>query len=128
MDGTGVPVVKKETEGRKGKTDGQPAHTRESSWDASSHRPHGTQKATPSAIRIRLPIPEPARPPKTLANASIGKPGTVAGAARQRKSSSATGPNGSGTWPISTSPAPCRSSISITLASTSGTWRTRKPG
>jgi hypothetical protein len=29
MDGTGVPVVKKETIGRQGKTDGQPAHTRE---------------------------------------------------------------------------------------------------
>jgi len=29
MDGTGVPVVKKEIVGRKGKTDGQPAHTRE---------------------------------------------------------------------------------------------------
>jgi hypothetical protein len=29
MDGTGVPVVKTETEGRKGKTDGQPARTRE---------------------------------------------------------------------------------------------------
>jgi len=29
MDGTGVPVVKKETEGRKGKTGDQPAHTRE---------------------------------------------------------------------------------------------------
>ena len=29
MDGTGVPVVQKETEGRKGKVDGQPAHTRE---------------------------------------------------------------------------------------------------
>lgn len=29
MDGTGVPVVKKESEGRKSKTDGQPAHTRE---------------------------------------------------------------------------------------------------
>jgi hypothetical protein len=29
MDGTGVPVVKKETVGRKGKTDGRPAHTRE---------------------------------------------------------------------------------------------------
>ena len=29
MDGTGVPVVKKETEGRKGKLDGPPAHTRE---------------------------------------------------------------------------------------------------
>jgi hypothetical protein len=42
MDGTGVPVVKKETEGRQGKTDGLPAHTREAklgcvftqtSWD-----------------------------------------------------------------------------------------------
>jgi hypothetical protein len=29
MDGTGVPVVRKETEGRTGKQDGQPAHTRE---------------------------------------------------------------------------------------------------
>jgi hypothetical protein len=29
MDGTGVPVVQKETVGRPGKTDGQPAHTRE---------------------------------------------------------------------------------------------------
>jgi hypothetical protein len=29
IDGTGVPVVKAETEGRTGKTDGQPAHTRE---------------------------------------------------------------------------------------------------
>jgi hypothetical protein len=29
VDGTGVPVVKKETEGRQGKIDGQPAHTRE---------------------------------------------------------------------------------------------------
>jgi hypothetical protein len=29
FDGTGVPVVRKETEGRQGKIDGQPAHTRE---------------------------------------------------------------------------------------------------
>jgi hypothetical protein len=29
MDGTGIPVVKKETEGRKGKSEGQPARTRE---------------------------------------------------------------------------------------------------
>jgi hypothetical protein len=29
IDGTGVPVVKKETLGRQGKTEGQPAHTRE---------------------------------------------------------------------------------------------------
>ena len=29
MDGTAIPVVKKETVGRQAKTDGQPAHTRE---------------------------------------------------------------------------------------------------
>jgi len=29
MDGTGIPVVRKESEGRVGKQDGQPAHTRE---------------------------------------------------------------------------------------------------
>ncbi len=29
MDGTGIPVVKKETVGREGRNDGQPAHTSE---------------------------------------------------------------------------------------------------
>jgi hypothetical protein len=46
MDGTGVPVVKKETIGRQGKVDGQPAHTREAklgcvftqtTWDEKDH-------------------------------------------------------------------------------------------
>jgi hypothetical protein len=46
MDGTGVPVVKKETVGRQGKTEGQPAHTREvklgcvftqAKWDAEGY-------------------------------------------------------------------------------------------
>lgn len=46
MDGTGVPVVKKETVGRKGKNEGQPAHTREvklgcvftqTAWDEEGH-------------------------------------------------------------------------------------------
>ena len=34
MDGTGVPVMKKETLGRQGKTEGQPAHTREAKLGA----------------------------------------------------------------------------------------------
>jgi hypothetical protein len=54
MDGTGVPVVKKETEGRKGKAEGQPAHTREAklgcvftqtAWDEEGYPirdPHST--------------------------------------------------------------------------------------
>jgi hypothetical protein len=46
MDGAGVPVVKKETLGRHGKTEGQPAHTREgklgcvftqTTWDAEGY-------------------------------------------------------------------------------------------
>jgi hypothetical protein len=46
MDGTGVPVVKKETEGRAGKKAGEPAHTREvklgcvftqTKWDAEGY-------------------------------------------------------------------------------------------
>jgi hypothetical protein len=46
MDGTGVPVVKKETVGRQGKVAGQPAHTREvklgcvftqTTWDAEGY-------------------------------------------------------------------------------------------
>jgi hypothetical protein len=46
VDGTGIPVVKKETVGRQGKTEGQPAHTREAklgcvftqtTWDDEGH-------------------------------------------------------------------------------------------
>jgi hypothetical protein len=46
MDGTGVPVVRKETVGRQGKIEGQPAHTREvklgcvftqTKWDEKGH-------------------------------------------------------------------------------------------
>jgi len=54
MDGTGVPVVKKETVGRQGKIEGQPAHTREvklgcvftqTTWDKRGYpirAPHST--------------------------------------------------------------------------------------
>jgi hypothetical protein len=54
VDGTGVPVVKKETVGRQGKTEGQPAHTREAklgcvftqtTWDKEGYPirdPHST--------------------------------------------------------------------------------------
>ena len=46
MDGTGVPVVPKETEGREGRQEGKPAHTREAKWVVSSPRP-------PSMRRLR---------------------------------------------------------------------------
>jgi hypothetical protein len=40
MDGTGVPVVKKETVGRSGKTEGQAAHTREAKIRMRVHANH----------------------------------------------------------------------------------------
>lgn len=55
MDGTGLPVVKKETEGRKGKADGQPAHTREAklgcvftqtTWDEAGYAIRDPQSTT----------------------------------------------------------------------------------
>lgn len=47
MDGTGVPVVKKETEERKGKTDGQPAHTREAKLGCVFTQTGGDKKGYP---------------------------------------------------------------------------------
>jgi len=55
VDGTGVPVVKKETAGRQGKTEGQPAHTREAklggvftqtSWDQEGYAIRDPQSTT----------------------------------------------------------------------------------
>src|SRR6202011_4462837 len=51
MDGTGVPVVKKETEGRKGKTDGQPAHTREAKLGCVFPQATWTQQGNRLCIR-----------------------------------------------------------------------------
>ncbi len=70
LDGTGVPVVKKETVGRQAKTDGQPPIPGKSNWGVCSPRPSATRRASPSATRIRRPTPERSRPPKSLANVS----------------------------------------------------------
>ena len=73
MDGTGVPVVKKETLGRQGKADGQPAHTREvklgcvfpqTTWDAEGFALRDPDSTTYTG---------PSKPQKSLASASIGK-------------------------------------------------------
>ena len=88
MDGTGVPVVKKETEGRVGKVDGQPAHTREvkfgcvftqTGWD-------GMTKVMPSAIPAPQPTQARSKRPASSAIESIWKPGIAAGAAPKRRS------------------------------------------
>ena len=59
MDGKGIPVVKAETEGRTGKVEGQPAHTREvklgciftqTATDAEG-RPYATAIPHPMSVR-----------------------------------------------------------------------------
>ena len=86
MDGTGVPVVKKETVGRQGQ-DRRPAgpHAGGQVGMRLHADRHGTKKATPSAIRIPPPTPAPSRPPKSSASAFTWKPGSAAGAAPQKK-------------------------------------------
>jgi hypothetical protein len=54
MDGTGVPVMRKESEGRAGKKDGQPAHTREAKLGCNAEC-IVTQSC--SAQRPSIPIP-----------------------------------------------------------------------
>jgi hypothetical protein len=78
MDGTGVPVVKKETQGRRGKTDGQPAHTREAklgcvfiqtTWDKEGYpiRDPGFHHLH----RRRADRRSPSRPPASLGRRSL---------------------------------------------------------
>jgi hypothetical protein len=86
MDGTGVPVVKKETEGRKGKTDGQPARTREvklgcvftqAAWDEEGYPIRDPDSTTyTGAIETA----------EEFGRRLFWKPGIVGGTVRQRKS------------------------------------------
>ncbi len=119
MDGTGMPVVKTETQGRHGFA-GQPAHTREAKLGCASHKPHTMRKATRSAIRTPPLIPEPLKPPPSSASACIWKLGTEAGATPSPRSSWATARSGSGTSPASSFRVRFKSSIFITPANTYG--------
>jgi hypothetical protein len=86
LDGTGVPVVKKETVGRAGKTEGQPAHTREvklgcvftqTTWDKEGYAIRDPDSTTYVAA---------IEPAEEFASASIWKPGSATGATRKRRS------------------------------------------
>jgi hypothetical protein len=73
IDGTGVPVVKKETVGRPGKTEGQPAHTREAklgcvftqtTWDQEGGRdcPRRSQQRSATLGALALGLPQVSSP------------------------------------------------------------------
>jgi hypothetical protein len=112
MDGTGLPVMNKETEGCKGKADGQPEHTRETKLGCVFTKPHGTKegyatgnsnsttytRAIETAEEFGKSIEEPR-----------GKEGPHGRPGRMDLESGGC-------------KALCRSSISITRGSICGTW------
>jgi hypothetical protein len=119
MDGTGVPVVKKETAGRQGKTEGQPAHTREvklgcvftqATWDKQGYAIRDADSTTyTGAIETAEEFGK-----------RLYREAWKRGWSRAKKRwSSAMAPNGSGILLPNTFRTPFRSSISTTLASTS---------
>jgi hypothetical protein len=123
MDGTGVPVVRKETVGRKGKTDGQPAHTREvklgcvftqTGWDE-----EGFPIRDPDSTTYTGAIETAEEFGKRLYLEAYNRGWSRA----EKRSSWATAPNGYGIWQSHTSPVRSRSSICTMRDSTSGNWR-----
>lgn len=85
VDGTGVPVVKKETAGRQGKTEGQPSHTREAGVRVHANG-LGSGGLRHPRSQTRPPMSARLRPPKSLANASIWKLRSAVEAAPKRRS------------------------------------------
>jgi len=122
MDGTGVPVLKKETEGRPGKTGGQPAHTREVKW--------GCVFTQTTWDREGYPIRDPASTTYTGAIETAGEFGKriyleawQRGWGRAKKRSLwAMARNGPGISPKNTFREPFRLWISTMLASICGRW------
>jgi hypothetical protein len=114
MDGTGVPVVKKETKGRKGKTDGQPAHAREvklgcvftqTGWDEEGYAIRDPDSTTyTGAIETA----------EEFGRRIYLEAWNRGWSRAQKKVVMGDAPNGFGTWPTSTFPARCKSSICIT--------------
>jgi hypothetical protein len=122
MDGTGVPVVKAETEGRSGKESGQPAHTREvkigsvftqTTWDKEGYAIRDPDSTTyVAAIETAGEF-----------GPRIYLEGWNRGWERaEKKVVIGDGAEWSGILPTITFPAPFRSSTFFTPANTFGMW------
>jgi hypothetical protein len=120
MDGTGIPVVKKETKGRAGKQDGQPAHTREAKLGCVFTQTTVDEQGYPYGMTPRPAMWALSRAVSHSVAVSMPKLGSRGRHGRTRPSCWETEPNGSGIRPISTSRGPSRSSISFMPASTCG--------
>jgi hypothetical protein len=109
IDGTGVPVVIAETQGRQGKQPANPRIRAKPNSAASSPRPPPMQKVVRCATKAPPAMSAPLSLPRSSAYASTPKPGIAAGIAPSSRSSWETVQFGSGTSVTSTSPAPSKS-------------------
>jgi len=79
------PVVRKESEGRAGKQDGQPAHTREASWAAYSRRPPSIEEGYPLGMKPRPDIVGAIESCEEFGRRRMPKPGSGAGRGAEKK-------------------------------------------
>jgi len=122
MDETGIPVVKKETVGRPGKTEGHPAHTRgaklgcvftQTAWEKKDGYPIRDPDSTTSTGTIETAEEFGRRLYREACRRGWGR--------AQKKVVMATGQNGFGIWPRSTFPARFKLWTFTTRLSTCGT-------
>lgn len=122
MDGTGVSVVKAETEGREGKTEGQPAHTREVKLGCVFTQTGTDEQGRPVRDEASTSYTGAIETAAEFGRRLIGKLGTGAAAAPARRWFLVMALSGSGTSPTSISRAPFKSWISTMPGSICGNW------
>ncbi len=120
MDGTGVPMVPAETEGRVGKIAGDRARTREAKLGSVFTRAVSTIKVAQFVTKLPQRTAEPSRRRRSSEYVSAMRLGKEAGVEPSGKWYSAMALPGSGTSPIIIFPEPRKSSISITRGNISG--------
>jgi Uncharacterised protein family (UPF0236) len=120
MDGTGVPMVSKELEGRTGKGSNGRAHTREVKLGCVFTQTKVDAKGWPVRDEDSTTYTGASKRPKSFPAACTARPSSEVGTGRRRKWSWEMARNGSGTWPRDSFREPSRSWISITLDNTCG--------
>ncbi len=85
MDGTGIPVVEAETEGRAGKVDGQPAYTREVKWGCVFTQTTTDPEGRPVRDEDSTSYVAAIETAEAFGLRLIPKPGGVAGLGRRRR-------------------------------------------
>jgi hypothetical protein len=108
MDGTGLPMVAKETQGRGEKSADGRAHTREAKLGCVSRKPISITRGGPCVMKSPLPTPGPSKRPPNSPAGSTPKRTSAGGVGHTSRWSWVTAPTGFGISAKNSSPAPSR--------------------